>query len=505
AKVLNISPDSIGADDSFFRLGGDSIAAMKLAVAARQDGFILTVSDVFQRPTLSQHALVISPVSLDLGLPAAPNPFSLLDVPDPDAYLPELITLYPSWSSHEFVDAFPTTQLQADFVASHQCTYFHLDIPGPIDPHRLETAVQALAEHHPILRTVFFPSSIGIVQAVVRCAPPAMARYTSSTDLPHFATTLCREDSKTPLRFGAMPFQVSLVSGERRNILILRLSHAQYDGLCLPVLYHDLAAAYSRNMTTGAPPFSLYMQYRLSRNSTEVFRFWREYLHDATMTRLDYGALAGADRASFPEAAITVTKKIPLPSPPPGITMATLVKAAWSFVLAQLTHQTDLVFGQTVNGRSVPVPNAEKILGPCVNVVPIRVAFQPAWTALDLLQHTQDQHARVLPFETTDLRDIVKHSTTWSDSTQFEILVQHDSIAMNPPFLLAGVECTPSAVAFQVPRRLDISSEQADDSLALTVSAPNWMVNSESAAQILDNLCQVILSFTHDPCQPLSL
>ncbi|KAG9375543.1 hypothetical protein A1F94_013893 [Pyrenophora tritici-repentis] len=36
AQVLNIDADSIGLDDSFFRLGGDSIAAMKLVAEARK-------------------------------------------------------------------------------------------------------------------------------------------------------------------------------------------------------------------------------------------------------------------------------------------------------------------------------------------------------------------------------------------------------------------------------------------------------------------------------------
>ena len=41
AQVLGIAADSIGLDDSFFRLGGDSIAAMKLVGEARRQGMQL--------------------------------------------------------------------------------------------------------------------------------------------------------------------------------------------------------------------------------------------------------------------------------------------------------------------------------------------------------------------------------------------------------------------------------------------------------------------------------
>jgi len=46
ARVLNIELDSIGLDDSFFQLGGDSIAAMKLVAEARQIGLHLVVADI---------------------------------------------------------------------------------------------------------------------------------------------------------------------------------------------------------------------------------------------------------------------------------------------------------------------------------------------------------------------------------------------------------------------------------------------------------------------------
>ncbi|KAL7771441.1 hypothetical protein CFE70_001384 [Pyrenophora teres f. teres 0-1] len=52
--VLAIAPDSIGLDDSFFRLGGDSIAAMKLVGEARRAGIQLTVADLFRNPRLDQ-------------------------------------------------------------------------------------------------------------------------------------------------------------------------------------------------------------------------------------------------------------------------------------------------------------------------------------------------------------------------------------------------------------------------------------------------------------------
>ena len=56
AQVLNIDPATIGLDDSFFQLGGDSIAAMKVVSEARKVGVELAVADIFRHPRLEHVA-----------------------------------------------------------------------------------------------------------------------------------------------------------------------------------------------------------------------------------------------------------------------------------------------------------------------------------------------------------------------------------------------------------------------------------------------------------------
>lgn len=59
AKVLHIDVANISIDDGFFRVGGDSIGAMKLVGMARKMGMSkLTVKDVFSQPVLHDMALL---------------------------------------------------------------------------------------------------------------------------------------------------------------------------------------------------------------------------------------------------------------------------------------------------------------------------------------------------------------------------------------------------------------------------------------------------------------
>lgn len=58
AEVLKIDTESISIDDSFFRMGGDSIGAMRLVGIARQRGLSLTIRDIFRNPVLRDLAAV---------------------------------------------------------------------------------------------------------------------------------------------------------------------------------------------------------------------------------------------------------------------------------------------------------------------------------------------------------------------------------------------------------------------------------------------------------------
>jgi acyl carrier protein len=56
AQVLKLDPVSIGLDDSFFQLGGDSLAAMRVVGEARRLRLKITVADIFRQPSLEAAA-----------------------------------------------------------------------------------------------------------------------------------------------------------------------------------------------------------------------------------------------------------------------------------------------------------------------------------------------------------------------------------------------------------------------------------------------------------------
>ncbi|TRV70548.1 hypothetical protein FKN01_32345, partial [Streptomyces sp. 130] len=60
AEVLGL--DSVGVDESFFDLGGDSIVAIQLVARARAAGLVFSARDVFRRRTVEALAAVATSV-----------------------------------------------------------------------------------------------------------------------------------------------------------------------------------------------------------------------------------------------------------------------------------------------------------------------------------------------------------------------------------------------------------------------------------------------------------
>ncbi|GJC89899.1 nonribosomal peptide synthase atnA [Colletotrichum liriopes] len=59
ADLLGLPLDMIGRNDSFLRIGGDSISAISLVSAGRNAGFAFSVKDIFDDPRLSSLSLMV--------------------------------------------------------------------------------------------------------------------------------------------------------------------------------------------------------------------------------------------------------------------------------------------------------------------------------------------------------------------------------------------------------------------------------------------------------------
>ncbi|KAL9614736.1 MAG: hypothetical protein Q9167_000805 [Letrouitia subvulpina] len=455
SPLLDIPEAKIRSDDSFFVLGGDSILAMELTRAAREVGLTLTVKDIFGAPVFSEMAELMKnaaqktfddaksnhPASVSGSESSASSEerqlrrFSLLKAADTEAFIQNYICPKVGVFRSGIVDAFPVTDFQALAVtgtlveARWMLNYLYFEGTGPLDLARLRKSVITLVQTFDILRTVFIPCGNRFLQVVLRSLKPQINLYETDMDLDEYTRKLQSESTCPRLGEPYVQFMVIKKRGGYAHRIVLQISHAQYDGVCLPKIIGAFQAGYEGRPIVPSPAFSNYIAEATAESAISGhYDYWKELLQGSSMTRVVERAQPQYGASDLLTKALKRTIKLPsLKSK--NITTATIIKAAWTLVLAQLSGKSDIVFGNLISGRNAPVEDVESVVGPCVNIIPVRLQLEPKWTALDLLRAIQNQQVAGMQYEALGFREIVQNCTDWPEWTYFSSIVQHQNLA----------------------------------------------------------------------------
>ena len=458
SPLLDIPDSKIKADDSFLELGGDSILAMELARAAREASLPLTVADIFNFPNLSdmannitvsaqkreqqiKDAKVVKRIDNAIALISQQKQltrFSLLKCANTSSFIQDYICPKVGVFRTGIADAFPVTDFQAFAITGSLLkqrwllNYLTFDGVGMLDLNCLRKAASTLLQHFDILRTVFIASGNSFLQVVLRSVRPQILTYETDLDFDEYTRQLREESPGAYPKLGEPYIQFLVVKklDSAAHRIIIRLSHAQYDGVALPKIIEAFQAAYDGKSVTPPPPFSNYIaEATVGSNTHGQYEYWQELLQGSTMTDV---IDRNQPKYTETEQATTVLKKmVTLPSlTSKKVTTATVLKAAWSIVLSQLCSTSDVVFGNLISGRNAGVDGVESIVGPCLNIIPVRLQLEPKkWTALDLLRRVQGQHVAGMEYESLGYREIVQKCTDWPDWTYYSSIIQHQNLA----------------------------------------------------------------------------
>ncbi|CAE7222590.1 Non-ribosomal peptide synthetase [Pyrenophora teres f. teres] len=440
AGVLAIAPDSIGLDDSFFRLGGDSIVAMKLVGEARRAGIQLTVADVFMHPILqdlARNPRKVNDCAVELLLP-----FSLLSPATKEDILSTQQSLDPTMDVDIIVDILPVTHSQKIYLCRGlddprvAFNHFYVDIGPQLDLELLRDSCRKLVDHFSILRTKFVPHKQEWFQIVLRTLELPFSVFDVDQSMDEASHAMCMQDIKRtdPLE---VPTSFKLLRNKSETSrLIVRLSHAQYDGVCLPVILQTLVSIYQQEPLYPAVEFSSYLAHA-RRMRTISSRYWRELLKGSFPTRAVEKLSVEMQEPVAPRL-VYVERYIDAPRHSERLTMASLLSSAWALVLASITGEQDVVFGHVVAGRNSDIPNVTEIIGPCLNIIPVRTLVHPTKTSKELIQSVQDQHISLGQSDSMGWDEIVQDCTDWPAGTMFDSVVQHQNIVAQPEIHFAG-------------------------------------------------------------------
>ncbi|BDH12172.1 non-ribosomal peptide synthase/polyketide synthase [Streptomyces hygroscopicus] len=246
ADVLGL--DTVGADDNFFDLGGDSILSMQVVSRLRRAGLHLATKDLFTHQTVAALATVVTtgPDRTDSG---------------------------------PVTGDLPLTPIQAWFFATPRANHHHfnqsalLELDGTPDPAALEAALAALLEHHDALRMQFTEDGGRWRQEnPPPSAPHGLLTRHDLTGLPpdeaDTAMEKAADDLHTGFDIGQGPLlRAALFTGEpdRPAFLLLVAHHLVVDAVSWRILLDDLETAYQQAVTGGTSTLG---------ERTTAFRDW---------------------------------------------------------------------------------------------------------------------------------------------------------------------------------------------------------------------------------------
>jgi hypothetical protein len=355
-----------------------------------------------------------------------PKPFSALDVDDIQDFISTKIQNYLANAGWNILDVLPARPLQTIAVQgtvniprfSARYELFYLD--ARIDKPRLYEACQDFVARNEILQTVFVEESGRCYAVVVEDIQVPIIEYEIEADVETFSKDLCNLDVQTRMPLGSAFVRfmhVQAVNG--RSCLIFRLSHAQYDEICLPLMLRQLSQLYERQPVEDCTPFSTYIYHTLQTTIPSAIPYWKTLLQGSKLSILK------------PDIPVTntnhfaISRTFDISSRSKETTIASLPTAAWALTLARRLKTLDVTFGEVVSGRSTTLQTSSPIAGPCWQYIPLRVQFQLHWTSLDLLSYIESQHINSAPHEGIGLSEILEHCVDWKEDW-FDSVVHQD-------------------------------------------------------------------------------
>lgn len=427
AQALSTQRPSL--TDNFFLLGGDSVKAMQLVSLARQANLELSVKDIFRHPTLSALSSTAKAITHSNGLERS-LAFSILSKHDLSKSIAYLTSL--GLDQENIVDVFPCTQLQESMFS------FSLSVPGSYlsqyvftirsgrDAGRIREALERVVDSIPILKARFLPSQTGINQAIIR-GPLQW------TDTQQSLNEYLESDRQKTFDMGEPLARYSMVKDPTLEQVhfVWTLHHSIFDGWSIDSILGRVQSQVEDGSMGGEDldgNFSKFVRFSQSMDTDGARAFWRKELHNAPVSSFPP---IPADNIQIADGSCISHSMDVSHFSKPGITVTVLARAGLSLLLSQYENSKDVVFGNTVHGRSSLPLDLHNILGPTLATLPVRVKINQKQTVSQFLNDLQDQFVATMPYEQFGLLRIrdIDQDTRASSSFRVLLLVQNaDSI-----------------------------------------------------------------------------
>ncbi|KAI0811786.1 putative non-ribosomal peptide synthetase [Xylaria sp. FL0064] len=394
--ATTIFGEQVGPLTRFSAARLDSLAAIEYASTLRESGIFITPVDILKTKTPRALRLRIRDVGPE-GATSNSNHQSTYN--QSFNQFPDKLKLKPALGDQiQEIDRLERpTPLQQSMIAEtlknadRYINYIELELNSPVKLDVLRASIRKLAACNEILRTGFAFVENQLCQVIWKRLDDA--QFYDSMD-----GTNSTHGVKEIELFLLHPLRIEIRSsgpGGRGFTLLLTLHHAIYDGWTVDLIIKDLSL-----LLSGAPPIERPQFSHIMRKIHDNFEgdrinsmeFWAEHLRGI-------GAAATSDFRTIavpePQQNVTVTK---IPLHPQDLKDLMLKASVGPQVLFQaclvwlwtaVQGSEDITIGCVSSGRSLPLAGLDKLMGPCMTTLPLRINISKYKTIVDLLQRIQ--------------------------------------------------------------------------------------------------------------------
>ncbi|WKB53462.1 condensation domain-containing protein [Eleftheria terrae] len=272
--------------------------------------------------------------------------------------------------------------------------HFSCRLQGPLDVARFRAAWQGVVQRHDSLKTLFLRLQEEKPVQVVRREVPLPFTELDWRDLPaaeqdrRFAQLL-HDDRQRGFDPAVAPlmrlYLIALGQGGWR--FLWSFHHAILDGWSTPVVLQEVFRLYGGGPALPPPQrrFRDHVAWLRGRDRGDSLSFWKARLKGWRRPLAFSPALLAPESAPAAGPRPVLRLRTALPAAwndaatrccrEAQVTLNTLCQGAWALLLGLLADRDEVVHGLVFSGRFAELPGADRLVGLCLNTVPLRAAL----------------------------------------------------------------------------------------------------------------------------------
>lgn len=259
---------------------------------------------------------------------------------------------------------------------------------------------------------------------------------------------------------------------------------------------------HGKSMRLG-PSFKHFIKYLREFERADMDAFWQKEL--ARISAPPFPTLPSSTYQ--PKANIETKLEIPFAwSATSNLTVSKLLRLAWAVLVwavlvSRVTASSDVIFGETLNGRNFPILGIERMVGPTLTTLARRIILEDNLSVATNLQRLKDQEIAMMPFEHVGLQRLQNLSVDCQAACKFRTLfvvqleLEYDANEM--PLAMGGDVSDFNTYA------LMLTCTPSSSKILFHASHDSNVISSQEMQKLLDQLQNVVMQLTKKMDKPL--